>query len=373
MRIAILTNGPGELWGWARPVIHELKRRGCYISLWLLPCQYASGHEYQAAKILGADEIHSHNADGLNIINIINLWRELGRERADRVLQLGGDLFWGNRIAKANNIKLFCYSYGYKQGLNNAQAFTAFNSQLKLFKNLQGVRAIGDLVKDALKLDLNLNLNLWPDNAGVKVLYLPGSRPKIRRAVLPWLTNFNKKLNELIKINFITLLPIFAPQDELEAWQKANLNPVIAPSGLAMAQADFAITQPGTNTLELMHSGLPALVIAPESFLDVVPLSGLKGLAAKFLSKNIKRRALNKVIAKWGGFISLPNRIANKFILDELYGDVSIEQIALKACEILNNKAKLKSESEELLNLSGSQGSAAEILCDELLNLNYEK
>ncbi|MBR1417861.1 MAG: hypothetical protein IJ576_02725 [Synergistaceae bacterium] len=372
MRVSILTNGPGELWGWARPVIHELKRRGCDISLWLLPCQYASGHEYQAAKILGADEIHSHNVNDLNIANIINLWRGLGRERADRVLQLGGDLFWGNRIAKANNIKLFCYSYGYKKGLQTAQAFTAFNSQLKLFKNLQGVQAIGDLVKDALKLDLKLNLSIWnDDDAGLKVLYLPGSRPKIRRAVLPWLAEFNKKLNELININFITLLPIFAPQDELEAWQEANLHPVIAPSGLAMAQADFAITQPGTNTLELMHSGLPALVIAPESFLDVVPLSGLKGLAAKFLSKNIKRRALHKVIAKWGGFISLPNRIANKFILDELYGDVSIEQIALKACEILNDKAKLKSEREELLNLSGSQGSAAEILCDELLN--YEK
>ena len=365
MQVSILTNGPGELWGWARPVIHELKKRGCDVSLWLLPCQYASGHEREAANLLGVNKIYYN-------LNIINLWRGLKHEKTDAVLQLGGDLFWGNIIAKANNLKLFSYSYGNKNGLHKAMAFTAFNSQLKLFKNLKDIKAIGDLVKDALKLDIIENNFVW-ESLKPKVLYLPGSRPKIRRAVMPWLAEFNKSLNNLIKIDFKTLLPVFASDGEILEWQAAGLNPVKAPAGVVMSQADFAITQPGTNNFELMHSGLPALVIAPESFLDVIPLSGLKGFASKFLSRNIKRKALKKVIAKWGGYISLTNRIADKFIVDEMWGDLSINQIALKACEILNDKVKLKLEREELLNLSGLNNlSASEILCNELLK-DYEK
>ncbi len=42
-KIVLLTNGPGELWGWVRPFAAELLRRCWDVSLRILPCQFASG------------------------------------------------------------------------------------------------------------------------------------------------------------------------------------------------------------------------------------------------------------------------------------------------------------------------------------------
>lgn len=358
MRVTILTNGPGELWGWVRPVVYELRRRGHSVSLWLLPCQFASGHEREAASRLGVDKLEGP-------MSASRLWRALPEEKTDCVLQLGGDLIFGSRIAKAANAPLACYTYGFKKGLKNAQVFTAFPSQLEALK-VPGARIIGDLVKDALLLDLqeaassqlysHFRINAESgDEEKSKILFLPGSRPLIRRAVLPWLVNLNAALKKLIPdIATNTLLPPFAPEQELHDWQKAGLNPVKISAGVAMTQFDFAMTQPGTNTLELMHSGLPALVVAPESFLDIIPMSGLKSFiaSAPLIGRKFKRAALHKTINKWGGFIALPNRIANKLIMDEMYGDISIEQIAQRAAEILNDPEHLRAEREALLNLS---------------------
>ena len=57
MKVALLTNGPGELCGWVRPVIAELRKREHSVSLWLLPCQFASGYERVVASGFGADKL----------------------------------------------------------------------------------------------------------------------------------------------------------------------------------------------------------------------------------------------------------------------------------------------------------------------------
>ena len=56
-RVTVLANGPGELWGWARPVVKELKRDGHEVDLVLLPCQFASGAEERISSFLGADRV----------------------------------------------------------------------------------------------------------------------------------------------------------------------------------------------------------------------------------------------------------------------------------------------------------------------------
>ncbi len=353
MRVTILTNGPGELWGWVRPVVNELRKRGHSVSLWLLPCQFASGHEREAASLLGVDKLEGP-------MSAARLWHLLPDEKTDCVLQLGGDLIFGWRIANAAKAPLACYTYGFKKGLKNAQVFTAFYSQLPAVK-VENVHVIGDLVKDALALDLASNSKpshiLNESEGSLKILFLPGSRPLIRKAVLPWLVNLKFNLQILMpEIVINTLFPPFVPDNEIKEWRDAGLNPVKISAGVAMANADFAITQPGTNTLELMHSGLPALVAAPESFLDFIPVSGVKGFLASMplIGRKIKHAALLKSIKKWNGFISLPNRIAGQLIMDEMYGDISVNQVAERVVQILKDKEHLAAERNALLNLSSS-------------------
>ncbi|CAM1379008.1 hypothetical protein FF3_00797 [Fretibacterium fastidiosum] len=372
MRVSLLTNGPGELWGWVRPVAMELRRRGHSVSLWLLPCPFASGHEREAASLLGVDKLEGPSGGP-------GLWRAMADERTDCVIQLGGDMLFGARIARSARAPLLCYTYGPKKGLKGARVFTAFPSQARA---IPGARAIGDLVKDALLLDATQSPERgcptlphgtagrdWSrPRGGGRVLFLPGSRPPIRRAALPWLAAARAALRaRLPEAEVRTLFPPFVPEAELREWDDAGLRPVRAPAGLVMRDADFALTQPGTNNFELMHCGVPSLVVAPESFLDLIPIAGLRGVLASLplVGRGLRRAAARRILNRWNGVIALPNRLTDRRVMDELYGDVTPEQTASRMAEDLSDAEGLARAREELLALSG-QGGAAARLCDAI-------
>ena len=56
-KLTLLTNGPGELWGWVRPLLRELGKRGISATIALLPCQFACGEEERIAEALGARRV----------------------------------------------------------------------------------------------------------------------------------------------------------------------------------------------------------------------------------------------------------------------------------------------------------------------------
>ena len=355
MRVTILTNGPGELWGWVRPVASELRNRGHSISLWLLPCPFSSGHEREAASLLGVDKLEGPSSASVT-------WRELEHERTDRIIQMGGDISFGLRMSKFSNAPLTVYSYRHRKELPGVRQLTAFPQQV----NFPSVNAIGDLVKDSVNMDSSSSWDWYKDDDSPRVLFLPGSRPKIRSAVMKWLCELKGKINEKIpNARIRSLFPQFMPEKEIKQWQDAGLNPVRAGAGSAMRHSDYAITQPGTNNFELMHCGLPGIVVAPEKFLKFMPVSGVAGLFANLplVGKKIRRLGLMHTVKKWNGYISLPNRTFQRDIFTELWGDVDAEMIAERLkCE-LADKDRLKAVREELLKLSG-EGGAASRLCD---------
>ena len=55
----LVSNGPGELYTWTLPVLRELRLRDptLKISISLIPCQFASGHEVDIARGFGADAV----------------------------------------------------------------------------------------------------------------------------------------------------------------------------------------------------------------------------------------------------------------------------------------------------------------------------
>lgn len=360
MRVTLLTNGPGELWGWVRPVAAELRRRGHSVSLWLLPCPFASGHEREAASLLGVDKLEGPSGGA-------GLWRAMAEERTDCVVQLGGDLIFGRRIAKSSGAPLFCYTYGRKKGLDCAGVFTAFPQQAL---NIPGAVPIGDLVKDALAMDGQSAA--WPESdapgRSPRVLFLPGSRGAIRTAALPWLAAVLTELRRKIPaVRVMTLFAPFVPDAEVAPWRAAGLNPVRTGAGAVMRSADFALTQPGTNNFELMHCGVPSLVVGPASFLELVPVSGLFGVVSglPIIGRKIRRHAVRRIIDRWGGVISLPNRLTNRRIMDEMWGDVTPDDAAARIIQSLADEDGLARSRRELLEMSGDEGAASR-LCDAL-------
>ncbi len=70
-----------------------------------------------------------------------------------------------------------------------------------------------------------------------------------------------------------------------------------------------------------------------------------------------------RIIKRWNGFISLPNRTFNKKILSELYGNISPEMTAEEIFKDLSSSETLSKMKEDLLAMSGESG-AAKRLCE---------
>jgi lipid-A-disaccharide synthase len=349
LKISILTNGPGELWDWVRPVSVELRKRGHSISLWLLSCPYASGSERQVASGLGVDKLEGP-LDG------IHMWNALGQEKTDCVLQLGGDLIFGRHLAKRAAAPLFCYAYAPKKGMEHARCFTAWP---KMALQMPKARVIGDLVRDALALDTG-TLS-WGQRESRRLLLFPGSRPAIRQMALPWMALLAGQVKlALPDVEIGTLFSPFVHDEELPLWREAGLNPIQIGAGVAMRSADYALTQPGTNTLEMMHCGLPALIAAPDQFLEAVPLGGLRGMLASLplMGSAIRRRGLERLLDRYEGFMSWPNRLAGRMVMDEMKGDLSPQKLADRVVSALKDEGRRARAREELLALSGPAGAA---------------
>ena len=172
---------------------------------------------------------------------------------------------------------------------------------------------------------------------------------------------------EFPRLRVRTLFAPFVPDSEFADWHGARLEPVRAGAGVAMRGADYALTQPGTNTLEMMHCGLPGLAVAPLAFLERIPVAGLRGLAASlpFVGKRIRRAAVERVLKRHNGFISLPNRIAGSPLMDELYGDVTPQETARRVAAALRDPEGRERTRAAFLALSMEPGAAAR-LCDAL-------
>ena len=358
MRVTILTNGPGELWGWVRPVASELRKRGHSISLWLLPCPFSSGHEREAASLLGVEKLKGP-------LSFADTWRDISDEKTDCIIQMGGDISFGIRMAKSSKAPLTVYSYRHKNNIQGAKLLTAFSVQSE-----NGEIPVGDLVKDAVNMDFSPSaVNSWDwykDANSPRILFLPGSRPNIRMAVIKWLCELRDNILRLIpNARFRSLFPQFMPEYEIKLWRDEGLNPVRAGAGVAMRNSDYAITQPGTNNFEMMHSGLPGIVVAPEKFLAHIPVAGIAGFFAglPIVGNIIRKKALIHTINKWNGFISLPNRTFQKNILRELWGNVDADMIARCVYDDIHDAEGLKAVHDELLRLSGDAGAAVKV-CD---------
>jgi lipid-A-disaccharide synthase len=364
MKIGVVCNAPGELWGWARPVVHEFKKRGHEVLLWLLYCPYASGSEHDVALRLKC------RVEGP--FDPFTAFAKISREKVDCVIQLGGDIFWGKLLAK--KLPLLCYTYGHKNGLKACQAvFTAYE---RMNDDIGNACVIGDLVKDALMLDLasgagQEGIGVWENYNGNRVVFLPGSRENIRLKGF----YFVKEIVEILTREWgdfrpVVLFPPFAKDNELALWNENKLNPLRLGAGIVMPKADYIVTQPGTNTLEMMHSGAAGLVLAPLSFLKEIPVSGIGGLITKMplFGLKLKEKVLRRKLSRFKGYVSWPNRLENMDILDELVGDFSPFDAAQTTIKALLNKERLISVKNKLLDLSasmeGSSRSASEKLCD---------
>lgn len=230
------------------------------------------------------------------------------------------------------------------------------------FPLVPGSVVVGDLVADALEMDEGVSP--WKREKALRLVFFPGSRPGIRKASLRFLSEVKDTLETLLNdLEIVTALSPFTAQSEVEEWEKEGLNPSLSGTRVVLEGADLALTQPGTNTLELMHVGVPAVVAVPFYFLEHVPLGGLKGifLQVPILGKMIKDKLLRKASDR-RGFLAWPNRIAKEMIMREVVGDVTPADLAELLAELLLDERQRLCQRERLRALPKRYGAAENIL-----------
>ena len=154
-------------------------------------------------------------------------------------------------------------------------------------------------------------------------------------------------------LNFSVLLPEFLQKDEIDLWKKRDIRITFAGESGFPPDVDLAVTQPGTNNLELMHLGIPSIIAIPFAYLDEIPLGGIRHFlcAFPFLGKKIKRAFLERLNKKIH-YVSWPNRIARRELQEELRGYFTPRDLAVHIYRRVNDGKWLEERSEASLQLS---------------------
>lgn len=366
MRAAFLANGPGEVWGWCRPLMKEAAARNWTVDVHLLPCPFASGREINAlSRFPGTVVRHKTAAGALKCF--------LRAEKYDAVLQLGGDLLFGRFLAWKQDIPLACYSYGYKKGMKRCER--VLTSRPECF-SFDGLECVGDLVLDSLDPGIPLD---WNAPQGKRLAIFPGSRPNIRQKAFFFLKDVRSHLIKIdAELELRVLLSPFSEKDESRLWSESGFSVWTGTTPAGIHGADLALTQPGTNTLELMYCGQPFVVTLPFSFLRQMPVAGLVGMLDRipWIGGALRERIIRKALPRHIGKMSWPNRLAQESFIPEFIGEYSASQLAGELIRVLRSPESLKTQRKRLHDLASAAvpGVPAKI-CDilERMAAGYER
>lgn len=396
--ILIVSNGPGELAAWVRPMIRQLRQDlpDARLTLALVPCPYASGHEAETARSWGEDlEVWTPRE------TISRLFSKQLSYESGAILFMGGDQFFGRWLSRKTRLPLYTYTEGFARWVRSTRRFLLKDSTTYEALRDRGMPAtkcevVGDLMVDAaLSAQSERNLREeWDMGDRPVVSLLPGSKPFKLRYITPmWLRAAELVRESVPETQFILHRSPFTTYEALEevlndprfrevtqgiggtlirdedgAWivTEGGLRIRVADPELqydAMAIADVALAVPGTNTAELAILGVPMVVALPLNKPEVIPLDGLIGRIGDIplLGAALKRTLIPRMARRFP-WVSLPNQKAKQMLVPELVGVLSPHDVANAAISLLCSPERRRRVSQQLKEVMGPPGAAKAIV-----------
>ncbi|AFZ57435.1 lipid-A-disaccharide synthase [Anabaena cylindrica FACHB-243] len=413
--ILILSNGPGEVTTWVRPVVKALReqlgddRDVVRISVILSPCPHASGKERAIAlsypevdRVQAASHFWQFLLWGKTAENWD--WRSKGV-----VVFLGGDQIFPIIIGKKLGYKTVVYAEWEARWHNLIDHFgvmTAKVAEKVSPKYAHKFTVVGDLMLEAAAQD-HLKSKIQNQESKIEMIgILPGSkaakltqgvpltlaiaeyihtkRPETKFVIpvaptldLQTLASFaNPQKNPFMEIfgtNSTTLIipeqgqPILNTETGLivELWQE---NPAYD----LLSQCSICLTTVGANTAELGALGVPMIVLLPTQQMDSMrSWDGLPGLLANLPGVGTNfAKLINWFFLKRIGLLSWPNIWAQEEIVPELLGKLKPQEVGKMVLDFLENPEKLQAMRDKLRNVRGEGGAAiklATLVKEELL------
>lgn len=395
--LVILSNGPGELSTWVRPVLQALRRRSPFsrVSILLSPCPHAGGNEQiVAATFPGVDRV----LEPQQFFQFL-LWGQTPDawhwHPQGVVVFLGGDQFYAVAIGKRLGYRIVTYAEwtprwlpwidycGVAQPQTLQKVPRRYRSKVTVVGNLMtDIQSSAD--SDAL-LD---QLGWAPDTRIVGLL--PGSKPAKLRVGVPFCLAVAERLQQhRPQSQFIIPLAPGLSYTTLSRYACASDNPLISTylgNSATLVQSDqglpylctprgtkvwlwlpspaydvlmhcqICLTTVGANTAELTALMIPMMVILPTQHLAGAPIGeGLLGVLAclPFVGAAINRFILPQ------GFKAWPNIWADQEIVPEWVGPVSPELVAHYLQALLASPSRLQAIKAALREVRGEVGAVA--------------
>lgn len=394
--LLITANSPGEIAGWARAIVYRARQRWpqTRITVILLPCSFASGSERRVAlEQLHVDEVIPSSRYFRLLLGGLAKYREAV------LVHLGGDLMYAAALAWAGNLPTWSYQWGrwwWDKAFRGY--FVKDTDGIKWLRrhSIPAAKAaiVGDLVSDSVASTLEQSIlqGAQPPKAPAGlVTFMPGSRQAELSALSPFFLQVAEKLQTAFPgLEFQMLISPFIEKSKLKQalesppWPgvgglTGTLSEQSLRAGttairlvqqhhmLALAQSSLAITIPGTKTAEAAVLKVPQLVILPLNRPELLPYGGLLGLLdmvpyGKYLKGRLLLLLKDKLHAKLG-YVAQPNILAGKRIVPELVGNLTVQQVAEQAQQLLDDPHQLQAQRDAFVQLySHSHGAADRIL-----------
>ena len=412
LAIIFVSNGPGELATWVKPLAKELHKQIALrpkaktslmsLNLVLVPCPNATGNENLVAKKWLQFE---------KIVKAKNFWELLIKPKKfglwpkkGLVIFLGGDQFWSVLLSARLGYLHMTYAEWIARWpfWNNRIVAMSESIVEKLPRRAQNrCSVIGDLTADlteAAKIDDPLPSGKW-------IALMPGSKSAKLKIGIPFFLDVADKISKSMP-DCKFLIPI-APTtniDEIKYFGSKknpiskqyksgiksinnanskeargilitnNLTKILIqekhPAYSDLSQCDIALTTVGANTAELGSLNIPMIVVVPTQHIAVMEAwDGLVGLIARLpILKWCLGLLISFVKLKNRGFMAWPNISAKRMIVPERIGNITTAQIAEETIDWLNSPSRLSGQKEDLQALRGNKG-ATQKFCQEIINL----
>ena len=403
--VVIISNGPGELETWVKPLVQYLRNTitktllhqniHSSIRLCLVPCPNANGNELKVAKRWGIfDLITSAKSFWKLLLNpkLFDKWPDKGV-----VVFLGGDQFWSVLLSKRLGYENITYAEWVVRWPHWNVYIAAMNNKVKndlAKRHKRKCFVIGDLMRD-----IDFDRNKFEDFRNQKwIAILPGSKKSKLSVGIPY---FLEMADEIAKIsnNINLMIPLAPTVDIQDLFYYASENNHIAchyssqiksikkindknfdylletqkdtkifillnnPNYPILSQCELAVTTVGANTAELAAIQMPMIVVLPTQHLDIIKSwDGIFGILGKLPFFNY---LITHFIKRWyiknKKFFSWPNIRANKMVIPERIGEINPETIAEEVMHLINNEELLQEQKRRLSRQRGRKGAVKKL------------
>ena len=384
-QIYITVNSPGEIAGWLKPAVKDIKKDlpDYKFKVLLLPCVFASGSEKRVIEsIPEIDEVIPAKRFLSLLLN--------GEEHANTFfLHFGGDLALTALLARRWKTHCFAYQWGMKSSDSYYKGYFVKTEGDREFLVKRGVteskiHITGDLLYDSVI--NNLELQGVSDNLSVSenietIAFMCGSRDIELKTLLPFFLKTVQLLKEKqCNLKFRAIISPFINWEKFISTE--SLSPEKGFDGLtgvfnkekkrlmardypdiyidlvnidqykSLSESDFVISIPGTKTGEAGCLEKPMLVVMPLNRPDQIPYVGLVGLLdwIPFFGKAIKGKLILQ-LGKNFGFVSQPNILAKEEVVPEMLEVLTPEKISDKVFSIINDSKQIEIMRNKLHNI----------------------